>query len=106
MREDIFEMEETMVTITLDDDTEINCVVLSTFEAGGRNYIAVLPTTEGEEESEESEVYLYRFELDKDNQPILTNIESDEEYEIVADAFDEILDEEEFSELYDEDDEE
>lgn len=106
MREDIYDMEETMVTITLDDDTEINCVVLSTFEAGGREYIAVLPQPENGEEDEESEVYLYRFEMDGEGQPILTNIESDEEYEIVADAFDEILDEEEFSELYDEDDDE
>lgn len=106
MREDIYDMEETIVTITLDDDTEIQCVVLSTFEAGGRDYIAVLPEPENEEGDEDSEVYLYRFEMDSEGQPILSNIESDEEYELVADAFDEILDEEEFFELYDEDDEE
>ncbi len=106
MRKENYETEEIMVTITLDDDTEINCVVLTTFEAGGRNYIAVLPQPEEGKEEEDSEVYLYRFETDSDGQPLLTNIESDEEYEIVADAFDEILDEQEFMELNDEDEEE
>lgn len=88
------------VTITLEDNTEIECVVLSIFEAGERNYIAVLPEEENEEESQ---VYLYRYE-EEDGTPILTNIETDEEYEIVADTFDEILDEEEFYEMNGEDD--
>ena len=48
---------------------------------------------------EDGNVYLYRYEETEDGQPDLTNIESDEEYEIVSDAFDEILDEEEFKEL-------
>lgn len=89
------------VTITLEDNTEIECVVLSIFEAGERNYIAVLPEEENEEESQ---VYLYRYEEDNDGSPILSNIETDEEYEIAADTFDEILDEEEFYEMNGEDD--
>lgn len=89
------------VTITLEDDSKIECVVLSIFEAGERNYIAVLPEEENEEESQ---VYLYRYEEDNDSSPVLSNIETDEEYEIVADAFDEILDEEEFYEMNGEDD--
>lgn len=89
------------VTITLEDDSKIECVVLSIFEAGERNYIAVLPEEENEEESQ---VYLYRYEEDNDGSPVLSNIETDEEYEIVADAFDEILDEEEFYEMNGEDD--
>ena len=55
-----------------------------------------------EENEEESQVYLYRYE-EEDGTPILTNIETDEEYEIVADTFDEILDEEEFYEMNGED---
>ena len=88
------------VTIKLEDNTEIECVVLSIFEAGERNYIAVLPEEENEEESQ---VYLYRYE-EEDGSPILSNIETDEEYEIAADTFDEILDEEEFYEMNGEDD--
>ena len=52
------EEEEMTVTLTLDDDTEVECVVLTIFTAGERDYIALLPM-EGED-SEEGEVYLYR----------------------------------------------
>lgn len=89
--------QEMTVTLTLDDETELECVVLSIFEAGGRDYIALLPV-EGEE-SEESEVYLYRYHEDEDNNPSLDNIEDDDEYDIVAEAFDALLDDQEYDEL-------
>ena len=89
------------VTLTLDDDSEIECVVLNIFSAGDREYIALLPM-EGAE-SEEGEVYLYRYSEDENGQPNLENIEDDDEYEIVADAFDELLDEQEYDELVGED---
>ena len=92
--------EEMTVTLTLDDDRELECIVLTIFEAGGRDYIALLPT-EGEE-SDEGEVYLYRYS-EIDGEPQLDNIEDDEEYEIAADAFDEFLDEHEYDEIVGED---
>lgn len=92
--------EEMTVTLTLDDGSELECVVLTIFEAGGRDYIALLPL-EGED-AEEGEVYLYRY-TEIDGNPDLQNIEDDEEYEIVADAFDELLDEQEHDELIGED---
>ena len=75
--------------------------MLTIFEAGEREYIALLPM-EGEE-AEEGEVYLYRYSEDADGQPNLENIEDDDEYEIVADAFDELLDEQEYDEIVGED---
>ncbi len=92
--------EEMTVTLTLDDGSELECVVLTIFEAGGRDYIALLPM-EGES-AEEGEVYLYRYS-EVDGNPDLQNIEDDEEYEIVADAFDELLDEQEYDEIIGED---
>ena len=89
------EQEEMTVTLTLDDDSEVECVVLTIFEAGDRDYIALLPT--------EGEVYLYRYEEDADGNPSLDNIEDDDEYEVVADAFDELLDDQEFDEIVGED---
>ena len=54
------EDEDLFVTLTLDDDTEVDCLVVSIFEAeNGQDYIALLPT-EGPE-NEEGEVYLYRY---------------------------------------------
>ena len=95
------EEEEMTVTLTLDDDTEVECVVLTIFTAGERDYIALLPM-EGED-SEEGEVYLYRYSETEDGTPVLDNIEDDDEYEIVADALDEMLDDQEYDELVGED---
>ena len=92
--------EEMTVTLTLDDGSQLECVILTIFEAGGRDYIALLPM-EGED-ADEGEVYLYRY-TEIDGNPDLQNIEGDEEYEIVADAFDELLDEQEYDELVGED---
>lgn len=91
------EQEEMTVTLTLDDGSELECVVLTIFEAGERDYIALLPL-EGAE-AEEGEVYLYRYCEDAEGNPSLDNIEDDDEYEVVADAFDELLDDQEFDEL-------
>lgn len=95
------EAEETTVTLTLDDDTTLECVVINIFRAGEQEYIALLPM-EGEA-AEDGEVYLYRYSEDEDGQPNLENIEDDEEFEIVSDAFDEMLDSAEFDELVSED---
>ena len=93
-KEGLFDGEEVTVTITLEDDTDIECVVLNIFEADGREYMSVLPIDE-----EYEEVYIYRYSENENGEPELSNIESDEEYEIVADAFDEILDQQDFEEL-------
>ncbi|MBP3926053.1 MAG: DUF1292 domain-containing protein [Clostridium sp.] len=93
--------EEMTVTLTLDDGKELECVVLTIFPAGDKEYIALLPIED--EEAEDGEVYLYRYTEDEDGQPNLENIEDDDEYEIVADAFDELLDEQEYDELVGED---
>ncbi len=101
IQENLDEEEEMTVTLSLDDGRELECVVLTIFPAGGREYIALLPMDD--EEAEEGEVYLYRYTEDAEGQPELENIEDDEEYEIVADAFDEFLDSQEYDELVGED---
>jgi len=89
--------DEMYVTLTLDDDSEVECVVITIFEAGDRDYIALLPM--GDAETDEGEVYLYRYAEDNEGNPELSSIESDDEYEIVADRFDEWLDEQEYNEM-------
>lgn len=84
------------VTLTLEDNSELECIVLTTFPAGGMEYIALLPTTGAEAES--GEVFLYRYLINEDGSPALENIVDDNEYEIAADAFDEYLDSQEYDE--------
>ena len=51
-----------------------------------------------DDDTEDGEVYLYRY-YEENGQPNLDNIDSDEEYEIAADAFDELMDTEQFNEM-------
>lgn len=86
------------VTLSLDGNENVECIVIRTFPAGDKDYIALLPISDIDKE--ESTAYLYRYSIDENNEPVLENIDSDEEYEIVADAFDEELDAMEYEELY------
>lgn len=91
-----FDVEST-VTLTLDDDSVVECAILTIFPLGERDYIALLPIDENGE-NEDGEVFLYRYSEDENEEPSLENIEDDDEYEMVADKFDELLDELEFEE--------
>ena len=91
-------MDEYMtVELTLDNDEVVECAILTLFEAGGKEYIALLPLNE-DGETEDGDVYLYRYTEDANGEPELENIEDDDEYEIAADAFDEWMDTQEFEE--------
>lgn len=87
------------ITLNLDDGSVVECLVVGFFEADGRDYIALLPVDSAD--TEEGEVYLYRYSEADDETPILDLIETDEEYEIVSDAFDEFLDSIEYDEIVD-----
>ncbi|SEV93130.1 DUF1292 domain-containing protein [[Clostridium] fimetarium] len=104
MSEDNIIPEKDTVTLTLDDDTEVECEIVSIFPVGEKEYIALLPMNG--EEAEDGEVFIYRYTESADGEPDLENIEDDDEYEAVADAFDELLDSEEFDEIDDEEDDE
>lgn len=93
--------EEVTVTLTLDDGSELDCAVLSIFPVDDNQYIALVPMEQLEDENEENEgdIFLYRFIEHDNNELELLNIEDDDEYEKVADAFDELLDDDEFDEL-------
>ena len=85
------------VELTLDNDEVGECAILTLFEAGGKEYIALLPLNE-DGETEDGDVYLYRYTEDANGEPELENIEDDDEYEIAADAFEEWMDTQEFEE--------
>ena len=87
------------VTLTLSDDSVIECAILTVFKADGKEYIALLPLDENGQ-NQNGDVYLYRFINDgSEGGPILENILDDDEYEAAADAFDEMLDAAEFDEM-------
>ena len=93
------ENQDLTVTLTLDNDEELECVVLTIFPAGEKEYIALLPLDDAGN-TEDGDVFLYRFTDNGEGvDPTLENIEDDDEYEIVADKFDEWLDTLEYEDL-------
>lgn len=94
--DDIMDPQDIFVTLELDDDSELECKVIAIFEANDQDYIALLPVENEDDESEEDELLFYRYSEDEEGNPTLDNIENEAEFEIVADRFDELLDEEDF----------
>ena len=97
--------DEMYVDLELDDGT-VTCSIVTIFSANNKDYIALLPLDENNE-NYDGEVWIYGHEEDAEGNPSLRYIEDEEEYEIASDAFDEYLDKQEFDELIDgEEDEE
>lgn len=93
------EHDEKYLTVLLENDEELKCSVLSIFEVNEKEYIALLPV--GDEQ-----VLLYQYVEHSEEDFELLNIETDEEFAAVEDAFFNIFDEDLFEdeEDYDYDD--
>ncbi len=91
------------VELELDDDSKVTCAIVTILTVNDKDYIVLLPLDD-DGQSSEGEVWFYGYKEDENDpnvEPELIYIESDEEYEAVADAFDEYLDNEEFDLLAD-----
>ncbi|MBQ3905691.1 MAG: DUF1292 domain-containing protein [Acetatifactor sp.] len=102
MAKDNYEADEEMtVTLDLEDGSTVTCSIVTILEVEKQEYIVLLPLND-KGENEDGEVWFYRYSENPDDpneEPELGYIEDDEEYEKVADAFDEFLDNSEFDEL-------
>ena len=101
-----YDSEEMTVDLDLEDGTSVTCAVVTILTVSNRDYIALLPLDENGDNAD-GEVWFYRYSENPDDpneEPELDYIDDDDEYEAVADAFDEYLDSSEFDELVDEDD--
>ncbi|WP_051197516.1 DUF1292 domain-containing protein [Butyrivibrio sp. MB2005] len=95
--------EQMTVDIELNDGTEVSCAVLIVLTVQEKDYIVLLPLDENGQNND-GNVWFYQFiQKSEDAEPELGYIEDDDEYEAVADAFDEYLDDVEFDELIDAD---
>ena len=98
-----YDDEEMTVELELDDGTLVNCAVITILTVAGKDYIVLLPLDESGE-NEDGEVWFYRYTENPDDpneEPVLDYIDDDDEYDCVADSFDEYLDNCEFDELTD-----
>ena len=93
--------EEMTVELNLEDGTTVVCAIITILDVDGQDYIVLLPLDE-DGNNDDGEVWFYRYRENPDDpneEPELGFIDSDEEYEAVADAFDEYLDSVEFDEI-------
>ena len=93
--------EEMTVTLDLEDGSSVECAIVTILTVNNQDYIVLLPLDENGE-NEDGEVWFYRYsenENDPNEEPVLDYIDDDNEYEAVADAFDEFLDTQEFDEI-------
>lgn len=94
MAEDMdFEQSHDIITLTLDDDTELECVVLNIFTVEDKEYIALISVEELAQDDHDGEVLIYQFKQTDDEEPELINIETDEEFDLVSEAFSQLMDE-------------
>lgn len=93
--------EEMTVTLDLEDGSSVECAIVTILTVNNQDYIVLLPLDENGE-NEDGEVWFYRYsenENDPNEEPVLDYIDDNDEYEAVADAFDEFLDTQEFDEI-------
>ena len=96
------DMEDLRVTLTLEDNLEVECKILTIFDLEDQSYIVLMPEEDEEDDDEEeTEVFIYRYFEDEDGNPSLEDIEDEDEYDAVTDRFEELLDEAEWEELDD-----
>ena len=98
--------DETDMTVELElnDGRKVMCAIVTILTVNKKDYIVLLPLDE-DGNSSEGEVGFYGYKEDESDpniEPELTYIADDDEYEAVADAFDEFLDNEEFELMKDE----
>lgn len=96
-----YDDEEMTVELELDDGQKVTCAIITILTVKEQDYIVLLPLDENGN-NDDGEVWFYRYaedESDPNAEPQLGYIDDDEEYDIVADAFDEYLDNAEFDEI-------
>ena len=93
------ENESLTVTLTLENNEELECAVLNIFEADEKEYIALLPLDENGDNTD-GQIYLYLFiDNGEEEEPGLENIEEDEEFDRVSAVFNEWLDTQDFGDI-------
>ncbi len=80
--------------LVLDDDTELSCDVVGIFsvsEDSDKEYIALIP-------DDSDDLLFYRYAETDDGEVSLDNIDSEEEFDLVSQTFDELFLDDEDSE--------
>ena len=74
------------IKLTLEDDSVLECAVLTTFDVEGfGEYIALIPLDKNGK-NKSGETFLFRYH-EEDGNPVINNIEREDEYMAAAESF-------------------
>ncbi len=83
------EFEADILTLTDEEGVEKNFAVIGDMELDGNNYLALVP-----EDEEGDEFVILKLAIDEEGHEMLVTIDDDDEFDKVADAFEDELMEE------------
>ena len=85
-------MEGENVVLVDEDGVEHTFALLDVIEVEGSEYAILQPLSEELADEEEPEAVILKIETDENGEEILTDIDDDDEWEKVADAWQEAID--------------
>lgn len=75
------------LTLTYEDGRNVRCTIVRIFRTPEQKYIVLIP----EDGSTKGTAYLYHFDTDDDGAPLVTQIESEEEYREASAIFEAMM---------------
>lgn len=88
-------MDDDHVVLTDEDGKDHSFEVVDVIEVEGAEYAILTPDEENNDEDEPGEAMIFRIEHGEGDEEMLVEIEDDEEWERVAEAYDRLADEDE-----------
>lgn len=90
------EREEEVIVLTDEEGHEHQFEVIDVLKVDEKDYAVLFPVDENEEEGDE--VLILRIDADENGEDVLVEIEDEEEFDRVAEAWDEYVDEQDWEE--------
>ena len=88
------EFETEYYTLTDEEGNELQFEVIASAEIEGTVYYAMIPVDDQPEEEDVYEYVILKAEKDEDGEDILVTIDDDDEFDNIADYFDDMLSDE------------
>lgn len=84
---------DNIITLLDDNDEAIDFEIIEMLEIAGKRYAFLLPLNDenADEETEEDEAVIFRIDPSDNGEEIFSYIEDDQEWEMVVDAYNDLL---------------
>lgn len=83
--------DDDIVTITNEDGEQVECAIVAVIVHDGQQYVMMHPVGQLEEpDIEEIDAYVYHYAVNDDELPVFSQIEDDDVFDAVCNAFGEM----------------